>query len=729
MIKKVVLLAVVLTGVLGSQQVTLVLHVPPEQYLPNVSMWSLDVTNNTRDTIDIFIYGEIRRSGEGILATGRTNYIRLMPGRTYHITHTNVVAVGNVDQKFSKFLRRGIIPEGTYTFCVWAKDRANRILGRDCETVNVLQGREIYLLSPDSGAQVITTPVFSWLPLRLPSGAGVFYALKVVRVDSGQSLPEAMRNNHPILEREHLNVTTFMYPADAPRLMENQIYAWKITAFDVDGEHVGESAIWTFSVLNSSHSPDTGLIDTAELVRRRKAYEDSLCLFHSECGCRWENVVSQLSNTHVDGNANGVYDGPSGDPLVFWAGTDVWASSPATSLLFPAVWVSNHSNGFYGTGSTEETYFTVFNIPEGKEVCNACMEISADDSAEIYLNGHFIGSFGPTWTHMAVFRNISCSYFHAGENVIKVRVISPIQYYIGAIYRLNYCLKDTGISDNVLRVDSTLPGDCGCLCCNDTIGMPCEIKVHVTDLIGECGCPIEPQMAELWLFRNGEEIFHSRDAEWMPDNPSGVSGWFVWRVPKDSLCEDTTRRICAEVAIYDRCGHSPVPEPYFEWSFTADASPPHISLVSPVCSRCNSEICHMPDSSINFANLEFYVDDVCTLDMDHIRFHITTSNGDNEVLTPHSPFVHVRRLSPGGYVVRLNLLAVLTGDSIIGPIWKTRYYEWINVSVEACDLSAGCMGGIASTCNCQRCNWRFCCVTFVIRDTSDSTTRPPEQSY
>lgn len=80
-------------------------------------------------------------------------------------------------------------------------------------------------------AQVIQHlfPTFSWMPVY-PQKYSVSYELKLVDVREGQSPQTAIQANPPIITKKYLRLTSFTYPASAPRLTKGKTYAWQITA-------------------------------------------------------------------------------------------------------------------------------------------------------------------------------------------------------------------------------------------------------------------------------------------------------------------------------------------------------------------------------------------------------------------------------------------------------------------------------------------------------------------
>lgn len=714
MFQKIVILTIVMASgdVLFPEIVDLHLNVPPVNQLYNVNLWSLNARNTSRETVDVYFYGEITKINTGTVARGNTQRLKLAPNFTYHFTPSDFrVEVGFIDPNLADGLKKKLIPEGSYRFCVYARSHDdNKTLGRDCQTINVLYSRTIQLIyPPDSSETPRSSPLtFSWTPLNLPGQQVIDYTIRIVPVDSGQTPHHAMKRNHPIFVERNIKTTMWTYPLNAPSLVEGQTYAWQIEGYSSISSHkLGESEIWTFTI--ASRMPDvvdTGFIDTVMLRKLQQTYSESLCVdAPSPCCNDWHTVSSQGSNTYFDANGNGLYDSGA-DPLISFAGSpSCWAPSPAnilTSMPCNAQWVSNHDDGHYGGGSASETYFTVFDIPADKEVCEACLNLSADDSAKVWLNGHFVDTHSGSWFTLSRF-NVPSDFFVSGTNILKVEVISPTPYYIGAIYCLHYCLVDTLRRDNVLRVDSVIPGDCGCMCCKTIPNSNCQVRVHVTGTLGRCGAEIDSSSASL-ILRGAGLTFSLYPTSWSPDNASNTSGWFIFNVP-DTLCEYGTQRLCASFTVNDAEGHSLVPESHFDWCFTVDASPPHISMTWPVCVACGDSICNTPD----LRYLKFYIDDACPIDSSSLQITIRTSSDDYLTLNVTSPGVDLEPLPPhGGHVLKLSLASIFC-DYHSPYLPHPRHFDWIDIVITVCDGPEVCgTAGYESDCHCRTCSWRMC---------------------
>jgi hypothetical protein len=96
----------------------------------------------------------------------------------------------------------------------------------------------------------INYPVLIWIPPRPISGMLVTYALRLVEIQKGQTLAEALLQNPPLINLGGLSNTFLNYPADAPPLHVDGHYAWQVAA-SYGGQSLGATDIWSFTIKNS----------------------------------------------------------------------------------------------------------------------------------------------------------------------------------------------------------------------------------------------------------------------------------------------------------------------------------------------------------------------------------------------------------------------------------------------------------------------------------------------
>jgi len=381
------------------------LHVPPPDHLTDLSLWSLDLMNSSGETLDVYLQGEITEASMGRVGYGETQPYRLMPYGNYRLTPKDIrLSSSSLNPQIEKGLRLGVIPEGSYEFCVRVYDLNGALQGEDCEQIEVAPVQSIQLISPADGDTVlaVTPLVFSWLS-PYASSREVTHKLRIVEINPGQTKEQAMQTNPTFFESEDV-ISPFQYPLSAPAMEDGHSYAWQIQAFgpSLVGRRtlLQESDIWEFTVVR-----DTAFVDTGPITVRVKSVRfDSTCDsldMTSLCCHNWHHVPSSQSNTYLD-DGDGVFDpgpGPDHDENVPWDdASDGYCQNIWSHIRFPmqdppcnAHWVSGQDEWHFG--SLTETYFTVFNIDPSERVVEACLDITVDDGAEIWLNDHYVGNY------------------------------------------------------------------------------------------------------------------------------------------------------------------------------------------------------------------------------------------------------------------------------------------------------------------------------------------------
>lgn len=149
----------------------------------------------------------------------------------------------------------GMLPEGTYEFCVRLLDAQLRpiaVTGNLCRTASVVLPDPPVLLTPADGSQLTTgTPLLSWTPVQ-PTLGPVQYRLRIVPIYDGQDRRSAIERNSPIYETV-LSGTSLLYPPTAPPFAlypDATGFAWQVQALLPDGRpaarNQGKSQIFVF---------------------------------------------------------------------------------------------------------------------------------------------------------------------------------------------------------------------------------------------------------------------------------------------------------------------------------------------------------------------------------------------------------------------------------------------------------------------------------------------------
>lgn len=154
-------------------------------------------------------------------------------------------AVQFIDPSFrDQIARTGMLPPGTYSFCVELLDREGRSLTQPeqiCRPMIITDYQMPELLSPVDGKIInpllINSLMFQWTPLvPVPDAmTGISYLIAVSEVQPGQTASQAFSVNYPIIEEEVVTGTQFIWPLDLPAPDEDQQYVWGIKPMTREG--------------------------------------------------------------------------------------------------------------------------------------------------------------------------------------------------------------------------------------------------------------------------------------------------------------------------------------------------------------------------------------------------------------------------------------------------------------------------------------------------------------
>ncbi len=154
-------------------------------------------------------------------------------------------AVQFVDTGFrDQISRTGMLPPGSYSFCVELLNREGRGLTQPeqiCRPMIITDYQMPELLSPVDGKVIdpllINSLMFQWTPLvPVPDAmTGITYLIAVSEVQKGQTPSQAFSVNYPIIEEEVTIGTQFIWPLDIPAPDEDQQYVWGIKPMTREG--------------------------------------------------------------------------------------------------------------------------------------------------------------------------------------------------------------------------------------------------------------------------------------------------------------------------------------------------------------------------------------------------------------------------------------------------------------------------------------------------------------
>ncbi|GAK93416.1 hypothetical protein JCM19298_2135 [Nonlabens ulvanivorans] len=214
---------------------------------PELSEWVnrnnlaiLTVTNPVAGlTIDYQIKVSLLLDGDVKLTTDRSvPYMTADLGTETFLADELIpyTAVQFIDAKFKdKVSRTGMLPPGSYSFCVELLDQEGRSLTQPeqiCRPMIITDYQMPELLSPVDDKVIdpllINSLMFQWTPLvPVPDAmTGITYLIAVSEVQPGQTPSQAFSVNYPIIEEEVTIGTQFIWPLDIPAPDEDQQYVW-----------------------------------------------------------------------------------------------------------------------------------------------------------------------------------------------------------------------------------------------------------------------------------------------------------------------------------------------------------------------------------------------------------------------------------------------------------------------------------------------------------------------
>ncbi|MCM4167507.1 hypothetical protein KCTC52924_00994 [Arenibacter antarcticus] len=154
-------------------------------------------------------------------------------------------AVQFVDAGFKdKIGRTGMLPPGSYSFCVELLNREGRSLTvpqQICRPMIITDYQMPELLSPIDGQEIdpllINSLMFKWTPLvPIPDPrTGLTYLIAISEVQPGQTPSQAFGVNYPIIEEEVRTGTQFIWPIDIEAPEEDKQYVWGIKPMTEEG--------------------------------------------------------------------------------------------------------------------------------------------------------------------------------------------------------------------------------------------------------------------------------------------------------------------------------------------------------------------------------------------------------------------------------------------------------------------------------------------------------------
>lgn len=230
---------------ISQPKIRIILHQPPPNQMGVGDLWNMELTNITKENVNIYLKGTATEEKDGLIVEGTSKVFTVKPGTTkYKYSDFSNAEVKYNNGKYKEIiLRTGNAPEGSYTVCVTAFEETGDIAGQEnCIIQSVKQLGSISLISPEDGAEINPEQpiIFNWTPL--PKGGP--YTLRIVELKGSQSPDDAFRSNQAIFEKE-LRTTTYQGdPIHGVDVKLGLKYAWQVKSGDV------ESEIYVFAMFN-----------------------------------------------------------------------------------------------------------------------------------------------------------------------------------------------------------------------------------------------------------------------------------------------------------------------------------------------------------------------------------------------------------------------------------------------------------------------------------------------
>ncbi|MFA5010433.1 MAG: hypothetical protein WC644_00630 [Ignavibacteria bacterium] len=226
----------VTSAVHSQSSIQIKLQQPPPNQLSIADLYNIELNNTSNNDVEFYLYGTLNESKAGLIASATTTPVKLKAKerkrfKASDLPKTPEVSYPSRDSRYKDALmRKGSLPDGNYTICVYAKQTGtNDELGSDCRDneIKIEQEVEISLLTPENKSEINTDEplMFSWVSMGNLKGS---YKIKIVEISSDESPEAAMIHSKPFFEKEYLK-TNFVYPSTGQKLQPGKRYAWQIS--------------------------------------------------------------------------------------------------------------------------------------------------------------------------------------------------------------------------------------------------------------------------------------------------------------------------------------------------------------------------------------------------------------------------------------------------------------------------------------------------------------------
>lgn len=240
---------------LAQGQVVMTLQLPPLGLTIKPQLWNLSLINTSDEALSVRIEMVMDDVSTGLRVLKGTSRMfnlprgvkQVLPGDIMPITYEAGNPGYSVDPNPDGFL-----PIGIFNICysiLKVNNDAPEQLTEECITIEVEPLSPPQLIIPSDSEQVeFTRPFFAWMPpAPVNSYSTMLYDWMLVEVLPMQSAADAIQQNIPVFTQQNVQQTTLQYPLSMPELDSTKLYAWRITAKNINSP-VANSEIWTFRI-------------------------------------------------------------------------------------------------------------------------------------------------------------------------------------------------------------------------------------------------------------------------------------------------------------------------------------------------------------------------------------------------------------------------------------------------------------------------------------------------
>lgn len=281
-VKKTLLYIILLISTICFSQIQINLNLDPN-INPKLSEWEnqpelmmLTIINTGNDYVGLKykIDGKLYKDDEVIASTIFSKMpILELPEGTEILYADDIIPINAINRNSDiekTLIKTGSLPAGNYRLCVRLVNLDQEQISTPeevCGTTLITGYQYPELISPindyvvDKNALIITN--FEWTPLtpQPKSFEGIKYKVVISEILEGQNPQQAFMVNTPIIEREVLQNTQFLWPAEIPEPEEDKRYVWSVSPLSLEDQPFKTDKspfvkIGTFQVKDTSVSPE-----------------------------------------------------------------------------------------------------------------------------------------------------------------------------------------------------------------------------------------------------------------------------------------------------------------------------------------------------------------------------------------------------------------------------------------------------------------------------------------